>query len=370
MSAEPVADSIEVLGDSSSNDDDDFEDLSQLATAVDDNNVVPPLPQTFPSPPVASIPASILSTTPLPSNQRFSWKKEYLLRYVLLCTEQVRDGVLINMRAPIVKAGMANILPQLQEAFPGVRFTATALFNKYRSLLSEYRKVRGLLKSGVGYNNASGIVSTTEDAWKEFVALYKNMGWVKSKGFLYMDEMDQLWPNETATGAYITEADDANDLDNNHASEEEDQLSQSQYRRRRRDALADLDPDLNPAATEAANDLLQGLPRAKKSKADPRVDAFISLGASIENGMTALANRPFPSTAQRSVGSDDISAAIKDFQEIFSARVGNRVVARVARFFAKDTLEAVAWLSIQSVSSKEEFLREAGFDIPDDEEGL
>ncbi|KDN60005.1 hypothetical protein CSUB01_08016 [Colletotrichum sublineola] len=245
--------------------------------------------------------------------------------------------------------------------------------NKWDTKWGAGRILKTLIRSGVGYDNNTGIITTSEESWQTFEERFPYLKSIRSKGFPYMDEMGELWPEEVATGRYIVEVDEANnqqEVDEEDEAEEEQQSAVGNRRKRREE----FDPDVNPLSSsppmsESLGDSLQ-LARRKMTRAGrERHDTLTSFGHTLERGlgglseaMVALAT-PQPAvtaTAQREPGSDDISRAIDDYQQLFEGKLDNRVAAKVALYFAKSAHTAVAWLAIKSVDSKEEFLREAG----------
>ncbi|KDN63339.1 hypothetical protein CSUB01_10156 [Colletotrichum sublineola] len=254
------------------------------------------------------------------------------------------------------------------------QLSVSALYTKYRHLLAAFRKVKTLIRSGVGYDNDSGIITTSDESWEAFEKRFPQLKSIRSRGFPYMDEMGNLWPEEVATGQYIVEAGEANDRqvvvgEEEAEEEEEDQSAPDNRRRKRRE---EYDPDVNPlSSSPPVSEIVvdsQQLTRRKMARVGKeRHDTLTSFGQTIERGlgglseaMVALATPRPATTTPREPGSDDISKAIEDYQQLFGDKLDNRVAAKVALFFAKSAHTAVAWLAIKSVDGKEEFLREVG----------
>jgi len=263
---------------------------------------------------------------------------------------------------------MANILPTLKAAYPGPPdFTVTVLVNKYRATSTDYRKVRTLLRSGVGYNNETGIIETLDEKWEVFTKRFPYLKSIRNKGFPYMDEMAVVWPSEIPTGAYIVEANEANNPTEISDGDEEEELVGSRQQQKKRKRPTDFDPDTNPFASDPSTEVPSEVATPKKRLSRPAVEqleAFNLLGGSIERGLSSLgglaASPAITATAPRVAGSDDIVSALRDFQLLFGEKLGGRAVAKIGRLFASAPLDAVAWLGIKSTSGKEEFLREVG----------
>ncbi|KAK1997041.1 hypothetical protein LX36DRAFT_671285 [Colletotrichum falcatum] len=120
------------------------------------------------------------------------WAVTNLAKFLELCHKQINRGVLYNQRYSVVKEAMAEILPAMRTLNPC--FTKGGMTTKYRSLLSDYPKVRTLLRPGVQYENETGKFSAPEEIWERFEERYPNLAWVRDDGFPCLNEMKHLWP--------------------------------------------------------------------------------------------------------------------------------------------------------------------------------
>ncbi|KDN65037.1 hypothetical protein CSUB01_08693 [Colletotrichum sublineola] len=148
-------------------------------------------PATTRRPPSPHHQSSQASGTP-PSGAKDLWAVKNLAKFLELCHRQVNRGVLYSQSVSVVKEAMVEILPAMRTLNPC--FTKGGMTLKYRSLLSEYLKVRTLLRPGVEYDNETGEISAPEEIWEVFEARYPDLSWIRDKGFPCMNEMRHLWP--------------------------------------------------------------------------------------------------------------------------------------------------------------------------------
>ncbi|KAJ0334948.1 hypothetical protein COL154_013591 [Colletotrichum chrysophilum] len=288
---------------------------------------------------------------------------EALRLFLILTQEQVNEGNLPNNRSPYVNRAMGNIVPQMQAEFPEPPgYTRKTLVNKFKSLSCEWHKVKSLLRSGVEYDNESGMIYTSEDCWQDFIAKNPYLRAIRKKGFPFIDECRVLWPDQVSTGQYIVEASGANAIEITSDDEDEAEevgvaLGEPSRRQKRKQSNFD-DPGDNPVADAAAPTVASSAEPVRRRltrQGEERSHQFDKFGGRIERGINRLGEAI---SAPREIGSGDVDAASRDFQALFGHRVRASAASRIARYFGAHTLEAVAWLSIESIDEKEAFLAE------------
>ncbi|KAG6163681.1 hypothetical protein E4U51_005567 [Claviceps purpurea] len=98
---------------------------------------------------------------------------------------------------------LATVLPRMQEDFPTSSWTVVSLTTKFKSLESDMRKALTLItKSGNHYDDATGVIETTDEQWEEFERKYGDKARaIRNKGIPWVESlMKQVWPDARPTG--------------------------------------------------------------------------------------------------------------------------------------------------------------------------
>jgi hypothetical protein len=294
-----------------------------------------------------------------PSLQRVKWKPEMLDKLLEWLHECKVNGMFNSTKAKDYIPVWEYCMARSQEAWPQYSWSQKQISTKYDTERRRYLAFQTVMKySGTSYDEATGLVITSDDVWEAFFKRYprRKYGWLRDRPLGRRELHEEVFSRETPAGNHIREAggrsiaDETEDIRESDSDDEftgslDDEVftetsvpSRSQEGSRRMSLLQkrrlETDPDSTSVHSIDTDDLR---PMKIRSKKPPKkFDSEDSLSESITKLSRSIET---PKVA----GANDLSKAVLDFQTRYAGKISPAEALKCIRRLQADALVAVVW---------------------------
>lgn len=242
-----------------------------------------------------------------------------------------------------------KLVSTLSSEYPQLRWSKRVVSNKYSTEKKRYsRFITFLARSGTSYDEESGLVQGSDEAFEAMLRKHPDSGWLRSTPLGNRDVYGDVFWRERASGEEIDPISLSEGTDEEEASTaDEEDLAATPASRSRHTREDSGDPDLALTSSSMASmpPIMEIPILAARRRARERVEDAIL--ASLEMTTSHL------SKSQKSQGADDVTIASKDLQARYGGREGQpglyspEIVLSCLEKFIKEPLNAVVWNTMQ-----------------------
>lgn len=239
-----------------------------------------------------------------------------------------------------------KLVSTLSSEYPEYQWSKRVVSNKYSTEKKRYsRFITFLARSGTSYDEESGLVQGSDEAFEAMMRKYPDSGWLRKTPLGDRDVYGDVFWRERASGEEIDPISLSEGTDEEEASTADEGESAATPASRSRHTREDSgDPDLALTSSSMATipPTIEIPILAARRRARERVED--ALLASLE-GTT--------SHFSKSRGADDVTIASKDLQARYGGREGQpglyspEIVLSCLEKFIREPLNAVVWNTMQ-----------------------
>lgn len=287
------------------------------------------------------------SSSPLASRSSIvRFTRPLTKRFMEIMAECKAEGLLNPTNSKQWGPVWEKLVSTLSSEYPHLRWSKKVVSNKYSTEKKRYsRFITFLARSGTSYDEESGLVQGSDEAFEAMMRRYPDSGWLRSTPLGDRDVYDDVFWRERASGEdldpiSLSEGPDEEEVST--ADEEDPAATPAGGSRHTREDSGDPDLALTSSSMASIPPVMEIPILAARRRARERVeDAWM---ASLERTTSHFS---------KSQGADEVTIASKDLQARYGGREGQpglyspEIVVSCLEKFVATPLNAVVWNTMQ-----------------------